>query len=427
MVSQPPIALEMIDCNQKALEGSRMELIEDVKELLMETAKSLKGSARRLFMARTVRVLGEGGQRLAERELGWNRGTIRKGWHELEHGIVCIDAYTSRGRKRSEEHLPNLLSDITVLVDEQSQADPQFRTNRLYTRLTAAEVRRQLITKCGYRDDELPTIETIATKLNELGYYPKKVAKSQPQKKLPETDAIFAQVKHINEEANAEPFTLRISMDAKATVKVGPFARGGMSRVPTKAADHDFQPTATVTPVGIFLLASDEVFFYGVTSKVTSDCLVDRLVDWWETVKERFSHIKTLLINLDNGPENHSRRTQFMQRLLEFVQCYHITVRLAYYPPYHSKYNPIERCWGILEQHWNGSLLDSIDAVIKSAKTMTWKGKNPVVELVTTTYQTGVKLTKEAMDAVETQLQRLPSLEKWFVDIWYSPPAMRDN
>src|SRR5258708_24531461 len=175
----------MIDCRQNALEGRRMELVENVKELLMETAKSLKGSARRLFLARTVRALGEGGQRLAERELGWNRGTIRKGQHELEHEIVCLDAYTSRGRKRSEEHLPNLLSDIIAIVDGQSQADPQFRTNRLYTRLTATEVRRQLIAQKGYRNEELPTAETISTKLNALGYYPKKVAKSQPQKNCP--------------------------------------------------------------------------------------------------------------------------------------------------------------------------------------------------------------------------------------------------
>lgn len=231
-------------------------------------------------------------------------------------------------------------------------------------------------------------------------------------------------MKQINEEADANAQTLRISMDAKATVKVGPFARGGKSRVPTKAADHDFQPTATVTPVGIFLPAFDEVFFYGVTSKVTSDCLVDRLVDWWECVRERFSQITTLVINLDNGPENHSRRTQFMQRLVEFVQEYHLDIRLAYYPPYHSKYNPVERCWGILEQHWNGSLLDSVDAVIQYASTMTWKGDHPVVALVTTIYQTGVKLTKEAMEAVETHLQRLPALEKWFVDIVYHAPDL---
>ncbi|GAC1628529.1 MAG: hypothetical protein NVS4B11_26550 [Ktedonobacteraceae bacterium] len=159
-----------------------MELMEEVKELLIETAKELRGSARRLFLTRTVRALGEGGQRLAERELGWNRGTIRKGEHELAYGVVCIDAYSWRGRKHCEEHLPNLLNDITALVDVQSQADPQFRTNRLYTRLTAMEVRRQLFTQFGYCDDELPTAETIASKLNDLGYSPKKVAKSQPQK-----------------------------------------------------------------------------------------------------------------------------------------------------------------------------------------------------------------------------------------------------
>lgn len=224
-------------------------------------------------------------------------------------------------------------------------------------------------------------------------------------------------MKQCNEEADASEEVLRLSLDAKATVKVGPFARGGKNRVPTKAADHDFQPAATVTPVGIFLPDSDELFLYGGMSKVTSDCLVDRLVDWWETVKERFPLIRTLLINLDNGPESHSRRTQFMQRLVEFALRYHLTIRLAYYPPYHSKYNSIERCWGILEQHWNGALLDSVDAVIQYASTMTWKGNHPVVALVMTTYQTGVKLTKQAMDLVETQLQRLPSLGKWFVDI----------
>jgi transposase len=210
---------------------------------------------------------------------------------------------------------------------------------------------------------------------------------------------------------------LRISIDAKATVKVGPFARGGKNRVPTSAADHDFQPEATVTPVGILLPATDELFLYGVTSKVTSDCLVDQLVHWWERVRARFAHITTLVINLDNGPENHSRRTQFMYRVLAFARASGLTVRLVYYPPYHSKYNAIERCWGILEQHWNGEVLDTIETVLQFATTMTWKGVHPVVELVTRTYPTGVKLPKEAMEVVETQLKRAPVLGKWCVEV----------
>ncbi len=231
----------------------------------------------------------------------------------------------------------------------------------------------------------------------------------------------------VNQAADAADDVLRISMDAKATVKVGPFTRGGKSRVQVDAADHDFQPEGTVTPVGIFLPASDELFLYAVRSKVTSDCLVDRLAQWWEAVRERFGHITTLVINLDNGPENHSRRTQFMHRLVAFVQHYHVRVRLAYYPPYHSKYNAIERCWGILENHWNGTLLDAVETILQFAGSMTWKGNHPVVELVTTTYQTGVKLTKEAMAVVEAQIERLPHLEKWFVDIVYPPPTVRDT
>jgi transposase len=234
-------------------------------------------------------------------------------------------------------------------------------------------------------------------------------------------------VNQINQAADAAHDVLRISMDAKAVVKIGPFARGGKPRGQVHAADHDFAPDATVTPVGIFLPTMGELFVYGVISKVTSDCLVDRLAQWWETVRERFAHITTLVINLDNGPENQSRRTQFMHRMVAFVPHTHLTVRRAYYPPYHSKYNPIERCWGILENHWNGTLLDSVDTMLQLARTMTWNGKHPLVALVTTTYQTGVTLTKEAMETVETQIRRLPDLGKWFIDIVPPSFAIRDT
>ncbi len=162
-----------------------MELTDSRKGLFMETARALKGSARRVFMARTVKELGAGGQRRAERELGWSRATIRKGARELASGFAIVDAFALRGRKRAEERLPHLLTDIAALVDGQSQADPQVRTARLYTRLTAAEVRRQLITQKGYTDAELPTVQTIGAKLNALGYTLRTVAKTRPQKRSP--------------------------------------------------------------------------------------------------------------------------------------------------------------------------------------------------------------------------------------------------
>ncbi len=184
---------------------------------------------------------------------------------------------------------------------------------------------------------------------------------------------------------------------------------------------------AKVTPVGILLPEHDELFLACVTSKVTSDCLVDILQMWWQSVRERFEQINTLVINLDNGPENHSHRTQFLNRLVAFAQTHHLTVKLAYSPPYHSKYNPVERCWGTLEQHWNADLLDSIETVVKFAQTMKWKGNPAVVRLLTTISHTGVRLTKKAMTQVETHVQRLIGLERWFLDIPGSPSPSSDT
>lgn len=161
-----------------------LEFNDSLKNLLKEAVLQLKGSAKRKFMAKTVLELGRGGQSLAEQELGWNRQTIRKGIRELRSGLTCVDNHQAKGRKKAEVHLPNLLKDIQNLVDSQSQIDPKFKSEKLYTRLSAAEVRKQLIEKCDYSDEELPSSETIRVKLNELGYNLKRVAKVLPQKKF---------------------------------------------------------------------------------------------------------------------------------------------------------------------------------------------------------------------------------------------------
>lgn len=124
-----------------------MELTKTLKGIFKETAKALKGSERRLFMARIVKALGKGGQRRAEAELGWNRRTVRKGRRELEGGFRCYDNFSARGRKPAEVHLPDLLTDIKAIAEAASQTDPTFQTTRLYMRLSAAEVRKQLSEK----------------------------------------------------------------------------------------------------------------------------------------------------------------------------------------------------------------------------------------------------------------------------------------
>ena len=163
-----------------------MELTETMKTVFIETAKMLTGATRRLFMARTVKMLGYGGMQRAENELGWNRGTLRKGLHELESGLTCIDNTSARGRLRAEEHWPQLEQDLREIVQPDSQIDPSFKTQRLYTRLSAAEVRQQLIQQRGYAETDVPCRRTVSTKLNELGFHLRKVAKSKPKKKSPQ-------------------------------------------------------------------------------------------------------------------------------------------------------------------------------------------------------------------------------------------------
>lgn len=117
-------------------------------------------------------------------------------------------------------------------------------------------------------------------------------------------------------------------------------------------------------------------------------------------------------------------RVSCESRLTDFADHAGLTVELAYYPPHHSKYNPIERVWGVLEQHWNGSLLDSVETVLGFARTMKWKGMQAVVKLVERSYQTGVRLSTKAMARLEERLERLAGLERWFVRIVPQPQAV---
>jgi transposase len=235
-------------------------------------------------------------------------------------------------------------------------------------------------------------------------------------KKIAQTDAIFEQVDKLNQAADADETKLRISLDAKAPIRMGLFSRGGLNRVVVKGLDHDFQgKTPQITPFGIYLPGHDQLYLYFTATKVTSDFIVDCLQDFWRSLHARFPRVTTLVINLDNGPENHSRRTQFMQRLTQFVDHFQLSVQLAYYPPYHSKYNPIERVWGFLEHHWNGSLLDSLETILNFARTFSFRQVTPVIHFVSKPYHAGARLTQKQMQYLEQRFQRLKGLKKWFV------------
>jgi hypothetical protein len=244
-------------------------------------------------------------------------------------------------------------------------------------------------------------------------------AQDQASKKIPETDAIFDNLKQVHTQAAQQPETLRISLDTKAKVKIGEFSRGGVARgqQAVSAADHDMHPDAILAPAGILEVDHQQLNIIFGTSRDTSDFVADCLDLWWRDRQAAHPGVKRLLIDLDNGPEIASSRTQFMKRLVEFSDRTRLTLELAYYPPYHSKYNRVERCWGILENHWNGALLNSIATTLAWAKTMTWRGVAPIVHLLDRVYETGVRLTKSAFRPIASRLERSTTLPKWSVVI----------
>jgi hypothetical protein len=369
-------------------------------------------------MAEVVGLLGRGGQRLAGGFLGWNRVTIRKGQDEIESGTELIDRFRERGRKRTEHHLPNLLDDIRSIVYPISQTDPTFRSKRIYCPLTAKEIHHRLQRDKSYKASELPCVRTISNKLTELEIRPQRVDKCKPLKKVPETDAIFETVHGINASADNDPQTLRISLDCKAVIKVGPFSRGGKNRIRQEAFDHDFESENKLVPFGIFLPGLCESYFWFSIGPVTADFIVDRLEELWGKLSKRFPNVNKLVINADNGPESNGQRTQWLERLTDFSDASKISIELAYYPPYHSKYNPIERLWGVLENHWCGELLTSTEEILGLARTMTYRGIVPAtVKLIRKVYEKGVRLTKKQMLQIENRLQRLKGLEKYFISI----------
>ena len=309
------------------------ELIEKSKGFLKKGIEMLKSYDKRIILATLSKEYGCGGDTFIAKEYGVGRDTIRKGKHELRTGIRCEDAFNLRGRNKTEVRLPNIIADITYIVDSQSQTDPKFDTQRLYTRLTTKEVRNQLIQQKKYTDEELPTNQTLNTMINKLGYTMKKVQKVKPLKKIEETDAIFEKLQEIHDEIEDDDTVARLSIDAKATVKIGNYSRNGKSRNGRKALDHDFSGENT-TPVGVFNVKNKDLGLYFTNTKSTADFIVDILEDFWLTNKDIFLNTQTLVLNSDNGPENSSHRTQYMKRtkplsrwLFKF-ELYRINIRL---------------------------------------------------------------------------------------------------
>jgi hypothetical protein len=238
-------------------------------------------------------------------------------------------------------------------------------------------------------------------------------------KKIPQTDAIFENVFAQNQTSDDNPRSLRISIDTKAKVKIGNLSRNGKARTleAKQADDHDTEWQSVLVPFGILNTQNNQLCIYFGQSAETSDFIVDCLTAWWQEQQHQYTQLDEWVIDLDGGSATRSDRTQFIKRMVELSQAIGLRIRLLYYPPYHSKYNPIERCWAVLENYWNGAILDSVEAALQWASQMTWKGIAPIVHLVETTYQTGVKVLVDELEQYKPFWQRSETLPKWDITI----------
>lgn len=202
----------------------------------------------------------------------------------------------------------------------------------------------------------------------------------------------------------------------------GEKCRSGEDGSVAKGLDHDPPAKQKAVPLGILVLVTGALsLFFG--SGGSSDFWVDALECWWRQTRSQCRGIRTLVINLDNGPDNSGRRTQFLKRMVQFADWSGLVIRLVYYPPYHSKYNPIERCWSSLQKKWNGLLLSDWAVILSAARRMKWKGMHPVVQRLEGSYADNVRVSAREMKTWNARLKRSATLPKY--DITITPKRPR--
>lgn len=200
--------------------------LNDSDRLIALAAIALTGHKRRRFVAEVTLALCEGNARRSEERFGWSRLTAEKGMRERASGIRCLEHFAARRRPTWEEKNPQLAADIKAIVEPKTQADPELKSARRYTNLSAKEVRQALLEK-GYGQQEVPAERTLRDILNRMNYRLKRLQKGKPLKKTKDTDAVFANVAAVKAEVCGQAQTLEISMDTKAKVALGDYARGG--------------------------------------------------------------------------------------------------------------------------------------------------------------------------------------------------------
>lgn len=319
----------------------------------------------------------------------------------------------TRGRKKLIVIFPNIKNDIEKVIENHKQVDSHFKTDVLSVTLDPKIIINELVANYNY-PDKFASYNSIVNLLHEMGYKYHKIPKTKIINKVPETDAIFENVKE-----NLETITINndkvcaISIDDKTAKKIGMILNNGMTWEEVEALDHDTIFEYSVKPFGILDLKTNETFVTCTTNNSTAEFKVDCIEQYLINKLKNFK-LKKLLIFLDNGPENSSKRSLWLKKLVDLAIKYNIVIQLVYYPPYCSKYNKIERVWATVQIKWRRILIDSFDKLITCLNEIKWNGVNMRAQLSTEEYEKGIKISDYEMENyVNKHIIRDKGLEKW--------------
>lgn len=387
------------------IENSYKNCIENIKKVKnkLEKAKMIKA---------LICDLGGKGISIIANLLGMAFNTV-KSYYLTDFNSIQI-SIEFRGRKKVEDKFPEIKHQIRDILNNYEYTDSHFKTETLFVDLSLKNLRNELIQRYDYTEETCPCKSTLSRLLNDLGYKIQKVKKTKVLDKVPETDAIFENINETKQFITKSSYDVAvISIDDKNRKKIGNISDNGYSWFDRQALDHDTNFNYTIVPFGIFDLKTNETFVYCNKGSSTANFKVDCIENYLVNKQEKYN-IKRLIIFLDNGPENSSRRTLWMKCLIDLVKKYNISIELVYYPPYHSKYNPIERYWARLQLSWSGLIINTVDKLIETINKVNWKGVYTQATLVNKEYKKGISIDKDEIKMLERKhVYREEGIEKW--------------
>ena len=388
------------------------QIIEFYYTNLIKNIKNMpNGLQKDLAIGAFVADLGKRSISAVSRAIGVCREKVKTCYGKFKNGIQLKLEF--RGRKSILCTYPNLINDIEGIIEKFKHQDSHFKSEFTFISIHPNSIIDTLITKYNY-PKKFACYNTIVKVLKTMGYKYHKIPKSEIINKVPETDEIFENVNDCLESLDLNNDEVAaLSIDDKATKKIGKFSDNGMTWIDTKALDHDTIFKYAIKPFGILDLKTNETFVtctpYSSTAEFKVNCIEKYIIR-----KNKNKKLKKLILFLDNGPENSSRRRLWLKQLTNLSIKYNLIIQLVYYPPYCSKYNKIERVWARVQKEWRRITIETLDILIDCLNKITWKNVKMNGYLSTKEYETGIKISDYEMEAkINPHIIREEGLEKW--------------